>query len=837
VQTTHKIQGDATTGFAAYLTASTRGDYYLAAGTVPDPAADDAHPGGTADRALHPIAGHPAGAPERTRGGGAEGRPGKWHGTPEALAELGLSADRPVERDELVALMRGNSPATGEPMRAVGGNGTRTGGVDLTFSPPKSVSALWAVSSRERQNQIEQAHHEAVKGALERTRREVELLRTRQNGAVQRERAKTLVAAEFLHTASRLTIDQERGGVPDPQLHSHVVVVAGQRENGRWAAIESRELYRAARANGAWYRAELANNLARQGLQIEPGTGKGGRYFELKGVPAQLADRWSARGADVEQAARAFRERYGRDPKAGELSALTVRTRGTKASTPQVDVAAAWRAVGAEHGLTRARAESLWSARERTQTTDERDFARDLLQAATANRSTIAEGDLKATAYERAAGRMHPSDADRILADLARSGELIELRDGRWTTRELRESEQRTLAEARERRTERAAPLDPRTLRAAERRTEQNLGGPLSQEQRDALQTITGRGGVTVLVGQAGTGKGVVIGTATDAWKAQGYRVIGTAVAGATAKRLQADATLDRALTTDSLLAKAEGGRVGLDNTTVVVMDEGGMADTNRLAHLTELTAKHNTKLVLVGDSAQLSPIGAGGLFKDLEQATPSAELKEVRRARNQWERTAWQQIREGNATAALAQYQANDRLHIAETRQQAIDQMVADWNRARANHPEGRSVMLTDASNRELDEINAKAQQHRAQNGELGTTRTPLPDRPYQLAAGDQIIFTAPYAQPGKERVENGTTATIADTNPDGTITVQTQDHQTHGDDSRELTVNTRDFNEVRLAYAQHVYKAQGRTVNHALTLMGGWQTDRERAYVALTR
>ncbi len=37
--------------------------------------------------------------------------------------------------------------------------------------------------------------------------------------------------------------------------------------------------------------------------------------------------------------------------------------------------------------------------------------------------------------------------------------------------------------------------------------------------------------------------------------------------------------------------------------------------------------------------------------------------------------------------------------------------------------------------------------------------------------------------------------------------------------------------------AYAQHVYKAQGRTVDRAFVLTGGWQTDRERAYVALTR
>jgi acyl CoA:acetate/3-ketoacid CoA transferase alpha subunit len=50
-------------------------------------------------------------------------------------------------------------------------------------------------------------------------------------------------------------------------------------------------------------------------------------------------------------------------------------------------------------------------------------------------------------------------------------------------------------------------------------------------------------------------------------------------------------------------------------------------------------------------------------------------------------------------------------------------------------------------------------------------------------------------------------------------------------------LAVDTRDFADLRLAYAQHMYKAQGRTVDGAFVLTGGWQTDRERSYVALTR
>jgi hypothetical protein len=157
---------------------------------------------------------------------------------------------------------------------------------------------------------------------------------------------------------------------------------------------------------------------------------------------------------------------------------------------------------------------------------------------------------------------------------------------------------------------------------------------------------------------------------------------------------------------------------------------------------------------------------------------------------------------------------------------------MVADWGKAREENPGQRSVMLTDASNVELDRINALAQQQRAQAGELGTDRVELPDRPYGLAAGDEVIFTAAFYQPGGPRVENGTLASVTSVGGRSEIAVQTR-----GAHERTVHVDTGEFHDMRLAYAQHVYKAQGATVDRAFVLVGGWQSDRERAYVALSR
>jgi len=811
VQTTHKIGGGSASGFASYLTSeSGRGDYY---------------------------AGHEDSDGDGPDGASAGVGQSRWHGSPELLASLGLSAEGPVERGDLLALMNGVSPVDGRELRAAGGNGTRVAGIDLTFSAPKSVSALWAVSGPGEREQIEQAHGRAVASTLAHVERDVQLLRSRVGGELRWERAQSVLAAEFVHTSSRMTVDQERGGVPDPQLHSHVVVLGAERVDGRFAAVDSRELFRTARANGAWYRAELARELGALGVQVEGRTGRDERYFEVSGVPAELAERWSARSRDIQQAAAKFRERYGRDPRAGELGALTIATRGTKTAAPAVSVDAAWRAVGEEYGLSSEQAQSLFtgidsSLQESLTGQQARDLGRDLLRDLTKEHSMVSERDLHARAYELAAGVCAPAHADQVVDGLVQSGELIALEGGSWTTRELREREQATLTIAASRAGERAAPVSEQTLQDARREAGRELGGALSGEQREALATITGSGGVAVLVGQAGTGKGVVLSAATNAWEKDGYQVIGTAIAGATAERLGAEAKMGRSLNTSALLAGLDSGHTHLGPDTVVVMDEAGMADTNRLATLVQATSERDSKLVLVGDQAQLSSIGAGGLFPELQDRVPTAELSEVHRAQHAWEREAWAQLRAGQAQQALASYQAHDRLHISDTREQAASQMVADWDKARQANPAERTVMLSDASNVELDKINALAQEHRAQAGELGAERVELPDRPYALAAGDQVIFTAPLNQPGEPRVENGTLGTIMAAGEQHQLTVATE-----GAHEREVPVDTREFKDLRLAYAQHVYKAQGLTVKHAFVLTGGWQTDRERAYVALSR
>ena len=53
----------------------------------------------------------------------------------------------------------------------------------------------------------------------------------------------------------------------------------------------------------------------------------------------------------------------------------------------------------------------------------------------------------------------------------------------------------------------------------------------------------------------------------------------------------------------------------------------------------------------------------------------------------------------------------------------------------------------------------------------------------------------------------------------------------------ARQVPLAGEDLESLRLAYAQHVYRQQGATVERSVVVTGGWQTSKESAYVQATR
>jgi len=780
-------------GYARYLEGKTmtpdRGDYYL----------------------------HPSGEPTQT--------PGRWLSTEGTLAALGI-AGQDIDGADFMALLEGRHPRTGVWVRAAGADGRRGGGIDLTFSAPKSVSAVWALGDQTERQRLEEAHAEAVSRTVAHLLTTVPAVRRRREGKVIEEPARDLVAAEYRHTTARGTL---RGEPPDPQLHSHVVIASAVRTDGRLVAVASRPLFRAARELGAYYRSELADGLASRGYGIRSGTGRDGRYFEIAGVPDGLLEAFSARSREVAAAAERFRARFGRAPERHDLRRIKLESRRVKQPVTRADLQRRWRNVAREHEYDRR------TIREHAHHTvgGSRDLDSRIEERLTARAATFDHCELRAVALEQTVGQVRPEKALDHARRMLDDGRVLALTGGMLTTPALRARERAIELRLRRLAATPAASPSRQRLRDSADRVAERLGAPLSTEQQAALRVIAGPTRTSVLVGPAGTGKGVVIDTAARAEQATGRETIGVAVSGSTAQRLGRDspALIGRTLTVDALTGRAENGRLRVDDRTTIYLDEAGMADSDRLQRLTRLADRTGAKLVLIGDPAQLPSIGAGGMFERLTRRLPTAQLSEVRRTLDRAERRAWADLRAGRADRALAHYRAHGRLHLNDTRDQAAEHAVRDWARLTGTLPVSEVALISDASNREIDRLNARAQHHRQARGDLGDVEIQIPGIHYGVRAGDRVTLVDQHHQPGLDRIENGERGEVIDVTDEGELLVQ---FDTTG---RWRTFTGEELARLRLAYAQHAYRVQGATVTRALVITGGWQTGKEAAYVQASR
>ncbi len=759
--------------------------------------------------------------------------PGVWHVLDETREWLGLEADGAVSAEQLVALMEGRHPGSGEFIRRAGSNGRRAGGIDLTFSAPKSVSAVWALGSDEQRAGVELAHGRAIARTLDHLRDEIPVVREGAGGQVI-STVGDVIAAEFRHTTARGVGD---GEAPDPQLHSHVVVTSVVRKDGQVAAVASRPLFRSARELGAFYRGALAEELGQQGYDINAGTGRDGRYFEVARISEGAREALSGRSREVWLAAERFRARYGRAPERHELRNVKLENRRAKVPQDRMELQQVWEDRAASRHLDRAHVESLQHEGPggvlREDQEHRGDWRERVTGSLTAEGSTFTERELRASVLEQSVAELPPERVSERAQELVESGEVIELEDGLMTTREIRGMERDIQTRIKGMAESTGAGVSEQAKTAAIGEVEDRIGGVLSGEQHEALDLLVGEERAAVLVGQAGAGKGVVIDTAARAEQHDGRETYGVAVSGSTAERLGKDspALAGQTMTLDSLVAQARSGTLVLDENTTVYFDEAGMGDTRRLHALTEVVSEAEGKLVVIGDPRQLPAIGAGGLFEEIERTAPTAKLSEVRRTTDPDEQRAWADLRAGRSEQAMAHYQARGQLHFSDTRDDAVEQAVKQWAEL-TQHEDVREVaLMSDASTGEIDRMNARAQHLRAERGELGQQELDLPDVAYRLREGDRVAFVSQHRPEGERRVENGTRGEIH--------SIEAEQHRAsiRTDSGRQVAVEGEDLSRLRLSYAQHLYRQQGATVDRAVVVTGGWQTSQEGAYVQASR
>jgi Ti-type conjugative transfer relaxase TraA len=449
------------------------------------------------------------------------------------------------------------------------------------------------------------------------------------------------------------------------------------------------------------------------------------------------------------------------------------------------------------------------------------------LDAVTRQQSTFTDHDLMRFVHRHtddAAQFAKALSAVRTAPDLVALGKDGRGRD-RFTTREMLATEQRMerTAEALADRRGHRVSLGARERALVHARTR---GLHLGEQQADAMRHVLGSRDLSLVVGYAGSGKSAMLGAAREAWAAHGYRVRGAALSGIAAESLEAGSGI--ASRTIASLEHAWGqGREELTSKDVLVIDEAGMIGSRQMDRMLAAADRAGAKVVLVGDAEQLQAIEAGAAFRALSERHGAAEINEVRRQREEWQRTATRELATGRTADALNRYEAAGMVRAYATRDDARRALVAGWDTARRESPDASRIILAH-TRADVAELNALARTRLREAGELGPEQE-LKTEPgaRAFAAGDRIMFLRNERSLG---VKNGSLGTV-EAIEGASLAVRLD-----GADGRQVRFDLKDYAAFDHGYASTIHKSQGVTVDQAHLLATGG-LDRHAAYVGMSR
>jgi DNA primase catalytic core len=799
----------------------------------------------------------------------------------------GLPADWPVPAEERARIRtqvateffqaeHGRPPADARELAALIARHTRprttaVAGYDLTFSPVKSVSALWALADPPVAARIERAHQAAVADALRFLETHALYTRTGTNGVRQVD-VRGLVATAFTHRDSR---------AGDPDLHTHVAVANKvQTLDGRWLSIDGRLLYQANVAASETYNTALEHHMrAALGVRFKTRPDPDARkrpVREIDGVDPALNERWSARRVSIQarrgQLAGEFQRRHGRPPTPVESIQLaqqaTLETRDAKHEPRTLaEQRRAWHAQAVEvlGGNRRVRAmldqalapdpiPALAADPEWLHTTAGR-----VLAVVEQHRSSWQAWHVRAEAQRqvRAANRA-VGDADRLVdllvaevldrrsvplagpADPVAEPALLRRTDGAsvytvagatlYTSARVLAAERRLVATA-GRFDGRTA--DPTAVDLALLACTAN-GATLNAGQAGLVRQMATSGArLQLAIAPAGTGKTTALRALALAWAEGGGTVLGLAPSAAAAQVLrdQIDTSTD---TLAKLTWSLEHGDLppwaaALGPSTLVLIDEAGMADTLSLDTVVDHVVARGGSVRLIGDTQQLGAIGAGGVLRDIAASHGAVHLTELLRFTDPAEAAATLALRDGHPEA-IGYYLDHRRVHVGDLAA-LTDQVFDAWRADKASGLD--SIML--APTRELvSELNQRARDHRLAGSDI-------PDGPeVRLADGNiagpgELVITRSNDRrlrvSATDWVKNGDRWTIRQVHRGGRLTVQ------HSRTRRTAVLPAdyvRDWTE--LGYATTIHTAQGVSADTMHGLAGGQET-RQQLYTMLTR
>lgn len=752
--------------------------------------------------------------------------PGLWLGF--GARYLGLN-NSVVKKDSYLRIMQGFS-TRGEKLVMNAGEETRRCAWDLTVSSPKSVSLAWAAGIVDTQEKIREAEDEAIKKVVEFLEGKAAYTRRGSKGA-RHEKVEGLLIAQFEHCSNR---EQE------PQRHRHLLCCnAAPRIDGSWGSIDSRYLYRWKMAAGAIFRAELADQLRQIGFLVEPD----GDSFSIVGVDKNICDKFSTRSQQIKGE---LNKRGIRTSSSKIGSRFKLTTRKHKANVDHNELRETWREDLAALGFGDEYVENLKN--KEPQLDKGGDLITEVLDNLTEKYALFSEQDLYretailATKYQMSATSVF-REVERIIeSDDVLSVKSNDFREKLFTTEQVILTEKLMIESAKSLSSRSCKKISGEQIDQSINVVQRELGFSFDKEQVDAIVHSLAAGDLSITQGSAGAGKTTIMSVVKHAYESEGFRIEGAAVAKRAADNLYEETGI-KARTVASIIAEVDKQLDPLCNLDVLVVDEAGQLPVSDLQKLLGEAERSSCKIILTGEDKQLDAISRGGALRYLSRPDiiGNQRVESIRRQRQAWARNVVQNLRDGNASEALAVLESKNCVHWSKSSSKAKAQLISDWYDYQKSHPEKESIVLAQRWS-DVKGLSETIRELHIKDGRVETQNIPLKcsvaDKlfEYRFSVGDRIKFCRNDYKYLK--VSNGMLGTIKEINQvEGDVQLKVR-----LDDQREISFLASEYSDdlgsnICLAYALTVYSAQGVTINGSTFTLYSAGMDRANTYVALSR
>lgn len=700
-------------------------------------------------------------------------------------------------------------------------------GWDLTFSAPKSLSIIWAISDTDTRSRIDKAQHRAVLKALSFIERHSALTRRGHQGKYQ-ERVSGLIAALFEHCTSREL---------DPQLHTHCLIAnIAPREDNSWGSLNSQHLFLWQKATGSIYRASLAASLREIGFQID--TSECGELFEVRGIPKDVKEYYSKRAQSIKSKLEQL-DISSSASKIGDILKLT--TRSHKKKTDRKKLLNKWQHELKLQGVTDQLIKKLITHQPPTPSPLP---LIEIMEKVVQKQSCFRLQDLyeitSNLALEHFSGLAEIENAVRIMIKKEAciplgkdfSGNLI------FTTSQALEKEKKLAKLAKQLQQQSNYCLNEKIINKAVKEQNNNQGFSLSDEQTEGVYSLC-QGGLEILQGAAGAGKSVSLRAVKSAYESVGFSVLGATVSRQAANQLHSETTI-QSITVAKLLIDLKNGTRNLKN-TILIVDEAGQISSYDLLSLLEPAHSHGGKVILVGEEQQMDAITHGGSLRFLSQQHNYHSIKKIRRQREPWAREAVQHLRNGNALCALKAHQRRGLLHFEQDSLKTKEKLVREWFHFCQSNPD-KQTMIVAQRWKDVIKLSKLVRQIYQSNGSIGkenieaTCTVSNQIMKLSFSSGDRVRFTRNDYQRNFTNGQQGTIEKVEESGEDIVFQIKCDNGQaahfrlsSYCDDKSHLYLVH--------AYATTVYSSQGMTINGDVFVYGTSNMDRSSAYVAGSR